>query len=306
MGGVPARARIEDGFLYRCTTCGTLTPEFVSTLGRGAYLDHKTTELGDARPLLGRCGFVVDVAVTIVVVKAEIGARSLDSQLAQQRLHTQVRDVSQAPHVLFLLVELDVAAATGAFKANQEVVDVGGVVGGDAQKLGEYVEPLARGNKGFTQVFARVLADQRDKVEDERLWDPGVVDVVRGDPQEGLGVGRCPAVERDGDLAACVAQPVADANRLILVTLDDLTLDRVRRRNDSVWAEQRTKAWFLDGQEWLIGAHHPFDKALPEFLRREWGLDVGWLRRSEKWVGWYGCSLPIREKHKKGCRMVAE
>jgi hypothetical protein len=46
-------------------------------------------------------------------------------QQQQQRLHSQIHDVSGASHMLFLLVEHDVADVAGPFEVNQEVVDVG-------------------------------------------------------------------------------------------------------------------------------------------------------------------------------------
>jgi hypothetical protein len=221
--GIPARTRIADEFLLRNATCVTLGLELVPTLRRAAYLEHKMAELGDARQPLGLRGFTA--------AEAGIVVRGLCSQLAQQRLDGQVRDMSKASHVLFILFEHDAAMETGSLEANQKLGDVGGVIGGHAQKLGEYPKLIARRNKCPAQVFARVRADQRDKTEDERTQFPVVVDVVAGDPQEIFGVGRCPAVERGGDLAGYGAQQFTDASFLLPVSLHDLALDGFRRRN---------------------------------------------------------------------------
>ena len=73
---------------------------------------------------------------------------------------------------------------------------------------------------------------------------------MHGDPQKVLGVGRRPTVEREGDLAAYTAQAAANAIRLILVTLHDIALDGLRRRNSDVGHEQvehRAKLRILDG-----------------------------------------------------------
>ena len=71
--------------------------------------------------------------------------------------------MGHASHMLLLLVEY--VSATGALKAVQERVDVGGVVGGgDTQKLGEGVELLARSDERSAQV----LALQRDGIEEGR------------------------------------------------------------------------------------------------------------------------------------------
>ena len=70
---------------------------------------------------------------------------------------------------MLLLLLVEYVSATGALKAVQERVDVGGVVGGgDTQKLGEGVELLARSDERSAQVLARVLALQRDGIEEGR------------------------------------------------------------------------------------------------------------------------------------------
>ena len=177
------------GFLVLNATCLTQTLESVPTLGRGADLDHKSTELGDARYLSGPRG--------CAIVSAGLGTRRLSAQLVQQCLHSQIRDVGSAFYVLLLLLlllgEWDAAIMTGSLEALQErFVVVGGVVGGgDAQDVGEDVEPLARSNECFTHthVFTRVLTLQRDEIENERARDPGIVDVMRSDAHKSLGVG---------------------------------------------------------------------------------------------------------------------
>jgi hypothetical protein len=75
-------------------------------------------------------------------------------------LHSQIHNVSHASHVLFLLVKHDVADATEPFEVNQEVVDVGGIVGGDGQNVGKNPEPVTRRNERITQVLTRVLTNQ--------------------------------------------------------------------------------------------------------------------------------------------------
>jgi len=66
------------------------------------------------------------------------------------RQHASLQKTTQSRH--------NTASATGVFEAAQELVDVGGVVGGgDTQKLGEGVELLACSNECSAQVLARVL-----------------------------------------------------------------------------------------------------------------------------------------------------
>jgi hypothetical protein len=92
---------------------------------------------------------------------------------------------------------------------------------------------------------------------------------VSGDPQERLGVGRRPAVEREGDLAAHIAQSVADTIDLRGIHLHDLALDGGCRRNVDVILEQlqqRPKRLLLDDREWLIAEYYPYDNAPPEFF----------------------------------------
>ena len=90
------------------------------------------------------------------------------------------------PYVLLLLGELGSAFATGVLETIQERADIASVI--------EYSPLLARTNECPAQIRTRVLASQRNKVEQERLQDP-VIDVVGGAPQELSGVGRCPAVK---------------------------------------------------------------------------------------------------------------
>ena len=72
----------------------------------------------------------------------DCGIHRRHPQLAQQGLHSQIHDVSHASHVLFLLVKRYVADAAPLSEETQEVVDVGRVVGGDAQKCCQ--EPRTR------------------------------------------------------------------------------------------------------------------------------------------------------------------
>ena len=65
------------------------------------------------------------------------------------RQHASLQKTTQSRH--------NTASATGVFEAAQEPVYVGGVVGGDTQKLGEGVELLACSNECSAQVLARVL-----------------------------------------------------------------------------------------------------------------------------------------------------
>src|SRR5262249_37443919 len=157
-----------------------------------------------------------------------------------------------------------------------------GVVGGDTQDVGEDVEPLARSNEHFTQVFTRVLPLQRSEIKDERLRDPGVVDVVRGDHQKSLHIGGRREVEWKEGLTALIAQSVGDTLSLLLVIHHDLALDGARRRNSEIVVEQRTKDWILDGRERLLGAHHPSEEALPECLWSNWSFGSSWLCGSKQ------------------------
>jgi hypothetical protein len=145
----------------------------------------------------------------------------------QKLLHSQIHDMSHASHVLLLLGERDAAFATGIFETSQELAVVGCVVTGHAQKLVKYPESLARTNERLAQIRTRVLAAQRDKVEEERLQGPSIVDGMASDAQERLVVGRGPAVERDGDFAGCVTQHLANTAHLSAVPLDEIALDGI-------------------------------------------------------------------------------
>ena len=279
IGGVPARARVEDGLLPRSVALFTQTLELVGTLRRRAYPVQKTAELGDAWLALRLRGHVA------VGVGVGVGVWCVCLQLAQERLHSQIHDVSDASNVLLLLVERDAAIRTGAFEALHSLADVGSVVGGHAQKLVKYSEPLARPNERSAQILTRVLIRQGDKVEDERLHGPAIVDVVAGDPQESLVVGRCPAVERDGDFTGCVTQSLTNPALLLMKTLHNIALDSISRRNRDAGGDpvdKRAKICVVDGRERLIAAHYPSDKELPDLFvgRRRLGVEVRQLRGS--------------------------
>ena len=135
--GVPARAPIGNGYFLLNAACLALASEFGPTLRRGearrgADLGRKAAEPVDARERAGWRGGVLGT---------EIGILDSCTQLAQQRLRSQIRDVGHDASNVLLLASLqnriDTTSAARAFQAIQELVDVGGVVGGDAQKPGE-------------------------------------------------------------------------------------------------------------------------------------------------------------------------
>ena len=142
--------------------------EVVGTLGRRVDPAHKAAELGDARLTFRLCGHAA----------VGVGTRVFCFQLAQKRLHGQIHDMRNAPHVLLLLGELGAAFATSVLETSQERAHIASVVGGHGLKLVAHPALLARTNEHSAQILTRVLIRQGNKVEDERQQDPAIVDVV--------------------------------------------------------------------------------------------------------------------------------
>ena len=108
------------------------------------------------------------------------------------------------------------------------------------------------------------------------MWNPRVIDVVGRDAQERLGVGRGPAVEREGDLAAHLAQSVADANDLRFIRLLYRAPDGACRKSGGLGLEQAqhlSKLFLFDDCERLVAAHYPLDEEPGEFFQRIRGRD---------------------------------
>lgn len=126
---------------------------------------------------------------------------------------------------------------------------------------------------------------ERNEAKNERVQGPVGVDRMPGDPQKGPGVGRCPAVERDGDFTGCVTQSLTNPALLLMKTLHNIALDSISRRNRDAGGDpvdKRAKICVVDGRERLIAAHYPSDKELPDLFvgRRRLGVEVRQLRGS--------------------------
>src|SRR5262249_7489328 len=113
----------------------------------------------------------------------------------------------------------------GVLETGQELADVGRVVRGHAQKLVKHPASYTHIDERFAQILTRVVTMQGHKVEEKRLHDPVIVDVVDSDPHEILVVGRCPAVERGREFAAYATQSLSDTALLFTVTHHGIALD---------------------------------------------------------------------------------